>query len=482
MAGRSLAAGAAALKLPQGREPGRIAAAILLGGAAAALGALLYAAPLYAVAAAGLFAGLAALGSIGHRAALAILVAATFANRIAIPIGDVRILAEHVAVLGLVLVLVREGHLRRLWNAATRAPVVILAFWIAWQAVISLWQSPEPIQSLEIVAWLAVDWLIVVAILASIRDGAQLERWAVIGATFAAVAAIVIWIAASAGFIDYGLQETVVGGATAVYGLSFEANILASSLAVWLFVALTSKQAAVRRISRLFVPVGLTAMVLTLTRATIIALVLGFVIWMLFGGLGAVRRLAVIGLSALAVVLVVVLIVPQVSENVLPRATNVANLSEGTGAYRVETIELAIDDLSPSALLFGLGTNSFSQRHIDPTRPGQGEPRHMGNLPMQLLYDGGLVGVGLMLVFFLSLQPLRGRSTGRALGVTAVYLTAALATSPLWLGFTWVLVALAIATIPRAGSGTRGPRPPEVSRQDVPSRTPSVDRSGLVAS
>jgi hypothetical protein len=144
------------------------------------------------------------------------------------------------------------------------------------------------------------------------------------------------------------------------------------------------------------------------------------------------------------------------------RLGDIADLGSGTGAYRAGIWNLALDELStPGTALFGFGTNSFPQHHRE--EGGSGEDLYLSNLPLAVVYDGGLVGGGLFVVAIASLlrrAPVRARRSGQA--AVLALLVASIATNPIWFAFAWwpfaVLSASAAADGDASGyvdAGTR---------------------------
>ena len=92
-------------------------------------------------------------------------------------------------------------------------------------------------------------------------------------------------------------------------------------------------------------------------------------------------------------------------------------------------------------MITGLGTNSFGQRHLEPTLPSKPTPAYLANLPLSVLYDSGIVGFLLLAGVLVTSLPRGRRSRARALGLFAVFLVASLATSSLWFATTWIFLA-----------------------------------------
>jgi hypothetical protein len=218
-----------------------------------------------------------AVQAIGVRRLLVVLIVTTFVTRFRIVVGGFHFMPEHVVLVAALLSLALSSRLSRVWTVLRSPTVMLLGLFIAWAGVVSFLRAPDPNASLAIVGWLALDWLILVFVLAAVDDSKTLERVGSAAAVGAAVAAIVLWALSSAGLIAFGTQHETLTGAPAAYGLSFEANILASTLAIWLFLILTGSRS--NRFRAVALALLGTALVLSLTRAAIIGLVLGLILW-----------------------------------------------------------------------------------------------------------------------------------------------------------------------------------------------------------
>ena len=399
------------------------------------------------------FAALFALHGVGSRVLLPVLVVSTFVTRFRIDVAGFNFLPEHVLVLALVLALVVEGRSQLLLRAATDRTSLAMAAFIGWLALVSFVQAPAPTESLSIVGWLCLDWLILVSVIATVRSSARLERLTAGSSTALAVLALALWIAfifagstlGTQGGLDYAT------GSRAVFAVSWEANILGSTLALWAFIGLSSSDHVVGRIMRFGLPLALAAMVVSSTRAAILGFGAGLLTWLVLERRDSVSRsLRIIGMTALVAVLVTVLM-PQAVVPVEGKLGELLSFGSGNGALRLQAAETAIEDLKGQNAVVGYGANSFGQLHADPTQPEK--PWYLSVLPLQILYDGGLVGVLLVLIALATVKPFR--RPARAFGALAVYCSAATATSPFWLGTTWLLIALAVLTRPDDSAAQR---------------------------
>jgi hypothetical protein len=388
------------------------------------------------------------------RLLLIVLVAATFVTRFRITVAGFHFLPEHFLAACLLLRLMLAGKSSAISRVLTDRTVLLLGMFIAWEAGVSLLQAPQPAKSLPIVGWLALDWIILIVVLATWRDSVQLERLTARFNVSLAAIAVLLWLAYVGAGSALGTQGGYTSGGRAVFALSWEANALASTLAVWGLVGLSSRDAAVQRLARIGAPLAIAAIAVSYTRSAVIGLALGLIVWTASGDRLAARK--VFRLAAITLGAVVVLgFVHQVATPVEKRFTKLLALNSGTAAFRMDSVQTASNDLTGFDFVVGRGAESFGQIHTDPTRPGQ--PAYIGELPVQILYDSGLIGFVLLATALASLRPFARKHTGRALGVLTVYLVAATATSPFWFGWTWILISLAIMTRPTPTKGMASP-------------------------
>ena len=363
---------------------------------------------------------------------------ASFLTRFRFP-EPLSLLLEH----GVALVALPSAMRNRNFRKAVSAtPVILFSLFIAWSAVISLIKSPNPGLSLRIVVWLAIDLVIVVVLLVAqyigenpIEGGKRVAGWV-------AAAGLIIWIASQAGLSTFGTQLDPATGLHALYATAYEGNIFGSLMAMWLFIVLSSEsRSASARRQWLQPTLMMVVLLLSLTRAAVLGLLVGIAVWQILLPASAARRralgrLLLVGLACFTVVMTV----PAMSP-VRARLGELTDLSSGTGRTRVENWKVALGDLDVGGVAMGLGTNSFGQRHLEPTLPTRPTPAFLANLPLQVLYDSGLVGFLLLAGVLVSALPRSRQSRARALGLFAVFLVSSLATSSLWFATTWIFLA-----------------------------------------
>lgn len=369
------------------------------------------------------------------------LVFSLFTTRLVVHVGGVGVRPEHI----MAVALFAHACVRSHWGAVLRAMIHPAALWfgafIAWSAVTSWFHAPDATKSMVIVLWLASDWVILVAILALAPNPSELIRQGTRGARIAAVVAIALWFLGAAGLTTFGTQSVPGVAFRSAYGLSFESNILAGLLMVWAFIASTDRRYLTPRLRTATVALCLVAATLAYTRAAFVGFLLGSLLWRLQAGKALRLPVGKVVVSAVAVLCLAVAF-PRYSSPFVARAGQLLEFGSGTGAQRVSASTTALNDINGLNILLGLGTNSYGQRHLEPTVDTP-TPAYLANYPLQVFYDSGLIGSLLLLGAFLTVVPRKGPRRRRALLVAVVYLVSAIATSPGWFASTWYLFAIA---------------------------------------
>jgi hypothetical protein len=417
----------------QGPTTGRLLGGAVIGGAAgiASLGSA------GTLGLGGVAAGLS-LQALGWARLVPLLIGSTFVTRFRIDVFGANFRPEHFVLAVCLVAMLMAGRAQALMAAASNRTVVLFACFVAWSALVSVLTPPEPGESLLIVGWLALDLVMLVVLLASTNNSETLARSGVLWTGWASAAAIVFWL------VGRSSGAPFVASDGAAIGLSFEPNLLGATLAMWAFVAFTGVHSLSRRTRTVVVALAVTGLGLSLTRAAMAGLALGLLVWAALQGTRAkARALRLLG-SLIAVSALLVAVAPGAIDPVSEDVSNTFEFGTGTGQQRVESWRTAIDDLDGFDWVVGLGTNSFGQRHLEPTLPTTPTPQYLANLPLQVVYDTGIVGALLLVATLLSLFRRRRLRDGRALGLLTVYLACAVATSPFWYGTTWVLVAIAV--------------------------------------
>lgn len=366
--------------------------------------------------------------------------AAVFVTRPRVEVSGRSLLLENLAALLLAIAVLADPSWRgRAREVLRETPVRLLAAFIAYSGFISVLRSPDPWSSLAIVTWLALNLVLTVALASWFGDRVALERAAVVGSSIAAAVAVIMWL----GHVALGTDVGVRSGdqfAVAVYGLSWEANILGSVSACLAFLAFTAKSTRSTRWGAIAIVLLLAATLLSETRAAVAGLGLGLVLYAVGRHVSVLRRHAV----ALFAVTAALIVLALVSVTVFARSLiDEFRARSGTGAYRLDSWVATLDDLDPLGWILGSGVNTFPRRGAGDSLGDRESPEFNANLALQVLHDTGLVGVTLLVVVCALLI---GRASDRirALSFVVVYGFCALFTSPFWFAVTWLFVALAL--------------------------------------
>ncbi len=413
---------------------------------------------------------------------LLVLVVAVQLTGLHLPLGGYRFLPEHLAV-----VLFAASLLVSRPAALIRRPApyeALFLAWIGWNGVVSVLYAPDPAQSLEVVGWMLLAWLVLwctKGYMASDPDQAErvLDAGVGVGAALGWLY-FGLWVLALSGVATLWMQPEYVTGTVGARGMAYEANLLGSQLLCWLFLRVRARLLRNQRIPP-WQAVGLALGILaTMTRAVWLALAVVVVGTALVARLHEPgrRRMSVntagrwLVAGSIALCLVAVFGAPAVD-----KLTGILDFESVTGQSRRESWSTGWEDVTTSgSYLTGLGTNSYGQRHYSPTLPG--EPDYLGNLPLVVLYDSGVVGVVLLGSAFAALV-LRGKGSKwrlTSLVFVAALVVAGAGTNPIWFGFVWLTLATLDPDVaPRPESGRA---PVLAGRGDGRSRLPARHEAG----
>lgn len=141
----------------------------------------------------------------------------------------------------------------------------------------------------------------------------------------------------------------------------------------------------------------------------------------------------------------------EMRESIFIKIENMFNVSSGTGGFRSNINNKAINDWSKSKLI-GLGTNSYGQRHFMKVY-GEIIPEYLPNLWIGMLHDSGVVGLLLFLYFIYQIMKTLRKSMklseykeiiigGMAgiVGISICYIT----TNAMWFDTSWIYIAIIV--------------------------------------
>jgi hypothetical protein len=279
------------------------------------------------------------------------------------------------------------------------------------------------------------------------------RRVVIAGAWLASVLGLIsfgLWLAALLGIAQIQVQPEFVTGAVGAKGPALEANLFGSGELMWFFWLLRERTLHQRRVPTWQIAGLVLGIGASMTRAVWLATVLVLVGSMFLRRPGVTDavvdgegRSRAKGQLRLAFGVVVLGLVLAFATPAGQKFSESLNFRTSTGASRASSWQLALKDISrEDAHITGLGTHSYGARHESPTL--RGEPDYLSNFPLTLLYDSGLIGLalfgGAMFAFVLRSR----RAATRLMNVVFVLavLVAGAATSPIWFGFVWVMVAV----------------------------------------
>jgi O-antigen ligase len=340
-----------------------------------------------------------------------------------------------------------------------------LVLYIAINLFSSYLFSPEFWESFQIVAWFVLSFMAFAAayLLIGRYVGPREAFFALLASGFVSGAIGVVF------FALFKLTGSMVGiqppdvATEPVYkasGTFLEANLFGSfqGFTVVATVALLSSGEKMKRSVFLLLILGTTvstvALALSLTRAAWLGAICGLLLVALFqlrSGrlLMLLLRFAVVGLASVAI-----LIPTGLLESVSARFRDIGiSESSGTLAFRLERFRVALQEW-PASPILGLGTNSYGQRHWDPTQDYA--PDYLPNLLLATLYDTGILGSLTLLVVFVVLVgaliwlALRGETAWQRTIALAMLCGAAVlfvsyqTTNGFWFSYVWIILAVAL--------------------------------------
>ncbi|MDE8585923.1 O-antigen ligase family protein [Arthrobacter sp. NQ4] len=382
-----------------------------------------------------------------------LVICATFVTRPSVSLAGFSIRLELIVGLLCLMRIIHESLSKRRTtiSPAVKWSMSCIAGWLLFAGITSLNVPPMPQKSISVLMWCALNVITAIWIARTPGIWYTLIRVGSVAALIVSILAIVFWVAASSFLFNYGVQSDPAYGGFAAYGFSIEANILGGLLCLWALVAVYNPLNAVpNRVRILLAAIVPVAILATHTRAALVSYVIGLVGCLLFRA--RARRVAA-GSAVLGGIAAAYLLLTG-SDRGLDKFFNVFDISGGTGGLRYRVNNIALEEWwSSSNRIIGLGWNSFGQRHIDDTQPHLLLPGYIGNLPVQIAYDGGLIGVALVVLAatVVVTQVIRQRRADLLCIFAIPYFAFSIATSALWLLETWVFVGLAWGLCSSAG-------------------------------
>lgn len=370
-----------------------------------------------------------------------IAVGSTFVSRFSFEEGGFRVRAEMVVGIIAGIAIVLKPRVKTLKVSAS--VLVIMSAWLAWLTIVTFVVGPSFSSSLTVLLWLGLNILTVYYIVCFVSDVQVLVAVGIRMALGSAVLGIALWAIATLTGYKFLVQLDPAYGGYAAYGTLFEANILSSIVTLWSVVALSSRLCSQVSFATRIALIIITPF-LAIATHTRIALVGAAIVFIAAAVLLPRSRSYFVFLVA-AIGIGATILTIDLSSLGLDKFTEPFALDEGTGRYRAVSWERAFQDLDDGgwiAWVSGLGANSFGQRHLDPSLLGTGARWYLGNLPLQLLYDGGFISVILVVVGVVRVFPYYAWRIGSIF--LSVYTLFAISTSTLWLLQSWIFLAIVL--------------------------------------
>ncbi|MHA4848180.1 O-antigen ligase family protein [Rhodococcus sp. MSC1_016] len=384
-----------------------------------------------------------------------------------LPVAGINTRIDTLLMPAAVLSAVLNGRITEVKRVFREPVVLLLLAFIALNAISSIIFANVPAESLRIVIWYLSNFTVLVLALACWgRSREKLYRLLFIGATVNVFAGLVGWFVISAGGTWGGYTDGIYGARAS--GIAFEANILAGICAIWLLIAITSTT-KLHWVVWVTILVGSGVTIMTNTRAAVIAVVVGALIFFTFRGRKVGRVLPVL-LAVATGAWAVRLFDPETYEQIVGKLSNF-RFDNDTAVYRYDVWDIASSEPQGWSILLGMGTNSYGQRHLDPTDLTHQKAAYIGNLPLQTYYDVGIVGVVILAVaVFLVWRRGSSHSRQRRLAILTGFLIISTACSPFFFAYFWLMIALSLAKDSASNDG------PVAAVVDDPSSAANRDR------
>jgi O-antigen ligase len=409
---------------------------------------------------------LTATSFVSPRFALYTLLISAILNRFEIPFGEINLRPDQVVLIpvvagvalraGLVTMGMRRSGVRPRRQAVSVAVFSGFALYILINALSSFLFSPQPTESYQIVIWFTLSFLafttayFVIGRYVSVREAFYLVL--ALGFISAAVGIVFSVLFALTGS-TLGIQQDPN---FKLAGTFFEANIFGSFQAFAAIGGLAVLQLGeVRGKVYGWVATGtvlsIFALALSFTRAAWLGFLLGLIVLAFFQLRGGRFMFLLARVGWLVGIVLLILALAGLFEDLSARFASIDDLSTGTAAYRVERYETALEEWR-SAPVLGLGTNSYGQRHLDPSQ--NYGPDYLPGLFIATLYDVGIVGLIFLLAIFAVIvgaliRVVRSRNAEQRFialallcGVTAL-LVSYQATNAFWFSYSWIIFAIA---------------------------------------
>jgi O-Antigen ligase len=393
--------------------------------------------------------------------ALVVLLVASVMPRFSVEIGGWNARPEHFAAfIVLVACLFRWVFLHKRAPISLTSVDLAVAAYVVWNYVSSVWMSPDPKSTLR---WALLNNLVILTyflvrfLVTDERTLLGFFRAFMAVGIVECVFSVLIFLGKQFFAVPFGTEtDQYVGGLGGVYGTQYEPNLLggyAGCLGI-MFLVLYFLSAEKPRWLVFGTIISLGALLASLSRAAFLAFVFVSLILFLIG----IRARLIHASKILPLGLVLVLFVGPFAmtggRNLLLRfsllsAEGVENDSQTVG--RLVAMATAFEDIAQHPVV-GNGTASFQLLADAKQLPILGERPWVGNTPVRILHDVGLIGLLLMA----SIMAIIGKNVWRSMAGASpareivcalsagclVYAITFMSTEGTMLSFFWVHIGL----------------------------------------
>jgi O-antigen ligase len=409
---------------------------------------------------------------------LALLIAACMINRYTYSFGSFDIRSEQVAALlglGLIVYQIAKGRssMSVLRPSLTEA---LLGLWFVISFVSSVTAAPDHSRSLKGVALLVISSLGLLLPRRMIDKTKAREQMDIIVKILLLAIAVAgaygttAWLAHVFGSM-ISISPNTVTGHLGAYGTLWEPNVFGAFCAAGA-IAWTWLGPRYFRFTWIGIAACLAGTLVSYTRAAWAVVIVVLAISLL----GKVRQRAnlrqvAFGLIAAAVIALAALGAERATSYYVPVPGQPPSQTTNQGIFalllnsidvlgRLDQVKIGGSEIR-SHLILGNGTASFGVRHLN-----QGQPEHLANLELTLLYDTGIVGLLVFLAFAgtIAYAAWRRRDdpfvAGLGMSALVIFLTN-IATETTELMITWLLLGLLLMAVDVAAPATEQavPRP-----------------------
>lgn len=394
--------------------------------------------------------------------ALIFLIAGSAIPRVVWSVGGFHVHPEHVVIVAALVAIAIKRAYRNFRVDLHLFDYFLIAF-VALNLFSSAVTSPEPDQTLR---WAALQALVILPyfiVRALVRTREMLwKTWMALAVVMglASLYGCVAFFSNRIFTTSFGVETEQYGNIPGTYGTQFEANIFgsyAAAAAVMFLAAFLMSRSRNRQWWIAGFGVGILALAISLSRAVLLSFPVAALVtfWMTAKAqhLDTRRVVRVAAFGAIVLLLASPLLISMLQERFENLGPN-ALTEDDTTIERLIQAKVAVDNIYEHPL-FGTGTASFQlvfrwQDYI----PGmEGLTGWLGNTPLRVLNDTGLVGFAVFLAFLASLawrfrklahfSDHRTRTVLVALACGIVLYTMTFqSTEATMLAFTWVHVGL----------------------------------------